>query len=291
MEVRRVEARRVDELRIALELASEEELQELTEILFRPKFNPLDYWQGIHPLKIQSLDRDAWLWELEQRFRFLAADGLTVLQRKTQQVSYRQVLIQVCKYLHLPYKAAMSTTELEAEIFLHLLNRAWKNLPQAEKNSLTQRVQRSLSHTRLLDQLPQALQKDPMSLVIKGSSAIAVSSVIKPLLLQLIARQFSLHVAHYQVAQQAIALGGAAAATQVQTQVTLQLARQGMAMSAARYGAVRTVFSFLGPTLWAWFAADLGWRSISTNYARIIPTIFALAQIRLTRGHDEITVG
>jgi uncharacterized protein YaaW (UPF0174 family) len=275
-----------DELRVALELASEEELRELTEILFRPKLNPLDYWHTSHPLEVQSLDRDAWLHELEGRFRFLAADGLTVLQRKTHQVSYRQTLLQVCKYLHLPYKATLSTTELEAEIFLHLLHRAWKKLPQAEKTSLTQRVQRSLSHTSLLDRLPQALQKDPMSLVIKGSSAIAVSSVLKPLLLQLIARQFAIHFARYQVAHQAIALGGAAAATQLQTQVTLQLARQGMAVSAARYGAVRTAFSFLGPAMWTWFAVDLGWRSISTNYARIIPTIFTLAQIRLTRGSD-----
>jgi uncharacterized protein YaaW (UPF0174 family) len=35
--------------------------------------------------------------------------------------------------------------------------------------------------------------------------------------------------------------------------------------------------------MWAWFFADLGWRAIATNYGRIIPTIFALAQIRLTR--------
>jgi uncharacterized protein YaaW (UPF0174 family) len=56
-----------------------------------------------------------------------------------------------------------------------------------------------------------------------------------------------------------------------------------MAVSAARYGAFRTVFAFIGPVLWAAFLADLGWRAIATNYARIIPTIFTLAQIRLTR--------
>ena len=56
-----------------------------------------------------------------------------------------------------------------------------------------------------------------------------------------------------------------------------------MTLSAARYGAVRTVFSIVGPVMWAWFLADLGWRTISTNYGRIIPTIFTLAQIRLSR--------
>ncbi|HEY9874191.1 MAG TPA: hypothetical protein V6D12_12185, partial [Candidatus Obscuribacterales bacterium] len=56
-----------------------------------------------------------------------------------------------------------------------------------------------------------------------------------------------------------------------------------MAMSAARYGATRSVFALIGPVMWGWFFADLGWRAIATNYGRIIPTIFALAQIRLTR--------
>ncbi|MGB5769534.1 MAG: hypothetical protein WBM32_06640, partial [Crocosphaera sp.] len=56
-----------------------------------------------------------------------------------------------------------------------------------------------------------------------------------------------------------------------------------MALTAARYGAVRGVLAFVGPVLWGWFLADLGWRAIATNYGRIIPVIFALAQIRLTR--------
>jgi uncharacterized protein YaaW (UPF0174 family) len=56
-----------------------------------------------------------------------------------------------------------------------------------------------------------------------------------------------------------------------------------MTMAVARYGAVRTVLSLAGPALWGWFIADLGWKAIATDYGRIIPTIFALAQIRLTR--------
>jgi len=30
----------------------------------------------------------------------------------------------------------------------------------------------------------------------------------------------------------------------------------------------------------------LGWKAIATNYGRIIPIIFTLAQIRLTRGES-----
>ncbi len=273
----------VDELRTALELANDDELRDLTEILFRRKFNPLDYVSTPDPLDVQSHDRATWLDAIEQRFRFLAADGVTVLSRQTDRLSYRQILIQVCRYLKLPYQVSMSTTDLESEIFLNLLARAWKQLPAAEKGELRVKLQRSLTHSQILPQLPLALQHDPLSLLVKGSSAFAVSSILRPILLQQIARQFTIHFATYQVAQQAATLGGATAAAHLQHYVTAHLARRGMAMSAARYTAARSVFAVLGPALWAWFFADLGWRAIATNYGRIIPIIYALAQIRLTR--------
>lgn len=278
-----MEVATLDELRAALELATEEELQQLTELLFRRKFNPLDYVQTPEPIDIQSRDREAWLDALEQRFRYLAADGVTVLQGRTDQVTYRQTLIKVCRYLKIPYSNTLDTTDLEAEIFLNLLGRAWKQLPAKERQTLTARVQQALAKTQLDEPLPLAVERDPIGLLVKGGSALAVSSVIQPLLLQQIAQQFALHFAKYQVAKTALVEGGAAAATQFQSHLALQTARQGMAMSAARYGAVRGVFACLGPILWTWFFADLGWRAISTNYSRIIPTIFALAQIRLTR--------
>ena len=114
----------LDELRAALELATDEELQLLTEILFRRKFNPLDYVCTPEPFSIQSQERQTWLDSLEERFRFLAADGVTVLRGKTDQVSYRQILLRVCRHLRIPYKQTLSTAEIEAEIFLHLLDRA-----------------------------------------------------------------------------------------------------------------------------------------------------------------------
>ncbi len=270
----------MDELRTALELATDEELQDLTEILFRPRFNPLDYLRLSDPLDIQSRDRDGWLDALEDRFRYLAADGLTVISRKTDQLSYRQILIQVCRHLRLPYKMSMSTVDLEAEVFLGLLERAWKQLPAAQKGEFTIQLKHSLTKAQLLPQMPLAVQQDPMSLVVKGSTAIAVTSVVRPMVMQVIARQFAVYVARYQVAQAAAVSG--AIATQLQT-VALQTARQGMAVSAARYATVRGVFACLGPALWMYFFADLGWRSVSSNYGRVIPTIYALAQIRLTR--------
>lgn len=273
----------MDELRDALELATDEELQILTEILFCRKFNPLDYLHTPDPIEVQSGDRDTWLDAIEDRFRFLAADGITVLRGRTSEVTYRQALIQVCRYLKIPYSNQLSTTDLEAEVFLHLMSKAWKRMPRHEKKTLTMQVQRSLQESQLAKPLPVSIQGDPLKLLLKGGSALAVSSILQPMVLQQIARQFALHFATYQVATEAVIQGGAAVATQFQNYLALQTAKRGMAVTAARYGAVRSVFAFLGPVMWGWFLADLGWRAISTNYGRIIPTVFALAQIRLTR--------
>jgi uncharacterized protein YaaW (UPF0174 family) len=273
----------LDELRSALELATEEELIQLTDILFRRRFNPLDYVQTPEPIEIQSRDRQAWLDALEERFRFLAADGMTVLRGRTGEFTYRQALIQVCHYLKIPYSKQLATTDLEAEIFLNLMGRAWKHLPASEQKSLTVRVQRSLAQSNFSEPLPVQIQHNPMSILLKGGSALAVSSILKPIVLQQMARQFALHFARYQVAKDVIIQGSTAAAAQFQNYVALQAARRGMALNAARYGVTRSVFAFIGPALWGYFFADLGWRAIATNYGRIIPTIFALAQIRLTR--------
>ncbi|MEM9540560.1 MAG: hypothetical protein AAGA60_13795 [Cyanobacteria bacterium P01_E01_bin.42] len=273
----------MDELRDALELASEEELQQLTQILFCRRLNPIDYLRVPDVVEVQSRDRMAWLDSLEQRFRFLAADGLTVLKGQSQTLPYRQILIGVCHYLKISYSGEMDTVDLEAEIFLHLMGKIWKRLPASDKRELSDRVQNALSDADLTRPLPLKLQNDPVAILLKGSSVIAVNSVLKSFILRQIAQQFALHFARYQVARAALVQGGAIAATKLQHHLALQTAQRGMAVAAARQGAVKTVFAFLGPVLWGTFLADLGWRAIATNYSRIIPTIFALAQIRLTR--------
>lgn len=273
----------MDELRSVLELATEEELQQLTQILFSRRFNPLDYLQTPEPIEVQSQDWDTWLDSLEGRFRYLAADGITVIRGRTQEVSYRQTLIRVCHYLKIPYSQKMATTDIEAEIFLNLMGKAWKRLPASEQKSLTVRVQRSLAQSNLPEPLPVQLQHDPLNIVLKGSSVLAVSSILKPWLLKQITQQFAIHFASYQTAKTALIRGGAAAAAEFQNYLVIQTAQRGMAMNAARYGAARTILSFVGPVLWGCFAAELGWKAIATNYSRIIPAIFALAQIRLTR--------
>lgn len=277
----------MDELRTALELATEEELQQITRVLFCRRFNPLDYFGTPEPEEIQSKEHSAWLDAIEHRFRFLAADGFAVLRKRSQKVSYRQALIRICHYLKISFSNQLSTTDLEAEIFLHLMSRTWNQLPDEEKASLTEKVQASLAKATPPEPLPPQIQHNPIHFLLKGGGVVAVSSVLQPWLLRQIARQFAFHFARYQVAKSALVKGGTAAATQLQSQFALKSAQQGMALNAARYGAARTVFAFLGSILWGYLIADLGWKTIATNYGRIIPTVFTLAQIRLTR-EDEL---
>lgn len=272
----------VEDFRTALELATEEELQELTQLLFQPRFNPLDYLNTPQPIEIQSHDRQHWLTAIENRFCYLAADGVTVLRGQTRNLSYRDALIRICHHLHVVYSDTAHTVDIEAEIFLHLLGQAWKRLPNSDRTALTQRIQTALARSNPGQPLPLSVQRDPVRWLVGGGSAIALNSVIKPLVLNQIARQFAIQFARHQVAKESLK-GGAVAATQVQGFIAMQMAQRGMAVNTARYATTRTVFAALGPLLWAWLFADIGWRAIATNYGRIIPTVFTLAQIRLTR--------
>ena len=273
----------MDELRAALELASDEELLSLTNILFQPKFNPLDYLCTPDPIDVQSQSRQRRLDMLETRFRFLAADGFTVLRHRSSDVTYRQVLIQICRHLKIPYSQSLSTADLEAEVFLHLIERIWRQLPNPQKRALKEDVDQALSQSPKFNQLPLSLQREPIGLLFKGGGALVVNSLLRPWLLRQITRQFAIHLASYQVAKQALVRGGVGVAAQIQSRTALTMASRGMTLNAVRYTTVSSLFAALGPALWIWFFADLGWRSISTNYGRVIPVVFALAQIRLIR--------
>ena len=272
----------MDEFKAALELATEEELQQITQILFQRRFNPLDYWQTPQPLEIQSQNWDVWINSLDRRFRYLAADGFTVLRGETDCLSYRKILVRVCLYLKIPYSQQMSTTDIEAEIFLHLVSNAWKKLPASEQKSLQKKVSNALTVDRPPAPLPLHIQHNPLKILMTGSGLIAVNSLVKRWLLQHIARQFAVHFARYQAAKTALVQGGAV--TLLQSKFVLNTAQKGMTTTVARYGATRTVLSVMGSVMWGWLIADLGWKAIATNYSRIVPIIFTLAQIRLTRG-------
>ena len=277
----------MDELTSGLALATDEELHVMTQLLFQPKFNPLDYLYAPQPVEVSKHDRAQRIALLDQRFRYLAADGFTVLQNRTQQVSYRQALLRVCRYLKMRQYDTLPTAELEAEVFLVMLEKTWQQLPQAQQQYVERRTRSAIVSTQEFEQLPSVLQENPLALLAKGSSALALSAVIRPWLLRQIAQQFALHMARYQVAKHSLIKGGLSVAAQVQSRAAAKMAARGMVMSSARYGAMRGLMACLGPALWTWFLADLGWRAVATNYGRVIPVVFAIAQIRLTRTESE----
>ncbi|MDJ0590646.1 MAG: hypothetical protein QNJ72_11710 [Pleurocapsa sp. MO_226.B13] len=285
-----MEVAELDELRSGLALATEEELEQITQILFRRRFNPLDYWQTPEPLYIQSQDWDEWLDAVEERFRYLAADGMTVLRGRTQELSYRTILIKVCHYLKIPYSQRMNTTDIEAEIFLHLVSKTWHKLPLREQYSLQAQIGAALAKANPPEPLPIGLQHNPLRILLKGGGIVAVSTILKSWLLKHIAKQFAIHFATYQAAKTALLKGSTTAVAGLGNQLALQAAKRGMAVNATRYSLTRGVFSLMGPIMWGYFVADLGWKAIATNYARVIPIIFTLAQIRLIR-EDYLALG
>ena len=218
----------MDELRAGLTLATEEELEQITQILFRRRFNPLDYWQTPKPLYIQSQDWNVWVDSLDQRFRYLAADGITVLRGRTQEISYREILIKVCHYLKIPYSGKMDTTDIEAEIFLHLVSKAWDKLPTQEKNYLQTQIGTSLATAHPPEPLPVQLQHSPLKILLKGGSIVAVSTILKSWLLKHIAKQFAIHLATYQAAKTALIKGGTTAVAGLGNQLALQAAKKGI---------------------------------------------------------------
>ena len=273
----------MDELRTGLDLATHAELAALAEVLFRPKFNPLDYWYTPSPHQIVSGERHRCIQQLDARIRYLAADGFTVLRHCSHQLSYRQILIRLAQQLRLNSLASLPTLELEAELFLQLLERTWYKLSPQQQQELQQRLTTEIAQTEAFKQLSPQLQRHPMALLLKGSGAVAISSMLRPWLLGHIAKQMAWHMARYQAARTALQ-ATAHLGAQLQSRAVMGLASRNVALTAARYGAVRGALACLGPAMWTWFVVDLGWRTIAANYTRIVPVVFTLAQLRLTRG-------
>ncbi|MFZ4557612.1 MAG: YaaW family protein [Pseudanabaena sp.] len=273
----------MDELSDVLTLATDDELYQIADILFRRKFNPLDYFATPPIQELKGWDRDELIEAIAKRFRFLAADGFTVLRRKTSDVSYREVLERVCQHLKIKYSQSQTVEDIESELFLNLISNSWKKLSPQERSTIDESMQSALTESDLQKSLPLDAQRNPMSLLVKGGSAIAVSTVIRSAVLTALAKQMAWHFASYQVGYEVIKAGGTAIATRLNAYISTYLAKRGMAVAATQYTAARTVFSVITPALWGLFFADLGWRAIATNYGRIIPAIFIVAQIRLLR--------
>ncbi|KAK1288678.1 hypothetical protein QJS10_CPB19g01604 [Acorus calamus] len=267
------------ELRSVLELATDDELYELERILFGPSyFSPLlksimnkpDVGYEIHCEDYEA--REDFIEHLESRFLFLAADARSTL--RGWRPSYRNVLLGVRRKLGVPCSSKLSTEDLEAEIYLHLLH---EYSSQEIHSSSWDEVKFSNSHGNLelgvnhgkghsLAALKVGAE-ELKSMILKGGGILSVAKIYQ--LVDMLA------LIDFQ--------GGQLAAINLESRTALLVARQGLARAASRYFGLRSLMTLVGPVLWGTLLADIVIQMMGTDYARILQAITAFAQIRLTR--------
>ncbi|PRQ15831.1 hypothetical protein RchiOBHm_Chr7g0177701 [Rosa chinensis] len=288
------------ELRLVLELATDSELYEIERILFGPSyFSPLlksimsrtnvDYAMIEEDLE----ERDQFLAALESRFLFLAADARSTI--RGWRPSYRNVLLAVRKELNIPCSSKLSTEDLEAEIFLHLLrdysseeSGSFEGLLEfSEPSDAENSLELGLSQWKV--QALTALKvgaAELRSMFLKGGGILTLAKIY-----QLLARKLSgkvfLEAANYQLKRDVVRKGGQLAAINLESRVALLAAKQGFAGATSRYLGLRSMMSLLGPVLWGTFLADVVIQMLGTDYARILRAIYAFAQIRITRTYGS----
>ncbi|XP_010416153.1 PREDICTED: uncharacterized protein LOC104702042 isoform X2 [Camelina sativa] len=271
------------ELRLVFELATDSELYELEKILFGPSyFSPLlksipNKGGGDRLMIGQDIEvRDDFIEALESRFLFLAADARSTL--RGWRPSYRNVLLAVRNNLNIPCSNQLPTEDLEAEIFLYLVDNysseasgvfpgLWENSEVSEaKGSL------ELGLSKWKVELLAALQV----------GATEVQSMILKLAKKLSGKVFT-EAANYQIRKEMLKKGGQLAAVNLESRAALLAAKHGFAGAASRYIGLKTAMQLLGPMMWGTLLADLVIQMLETDYARIIRAIYAFAQIRITR--------
>ncbi|XP_010537512.1 PREDICTED: uncharacterized protein LOC104812180 [Tarenaya hassleriana] len=284
------------ELRLVLELATDSELYELERILFGPSyFSPLlksipNRSEADRLMIGEDLEvRDGFIEALESRFLFLAADARSTL--RGWRPSYRNVLLAVRNELKIPCSSKLPTDDLEAEIFLYLVENfsreesgifpgLWES---SELSDVKGSLELGLSKWKV--ELLAALKVgavEVQSMVLKGGGMITFAKLYQLLAKKLSGKVF-LEAANYQMIKEVLKKGGQLATVNLESRAALLAAKQGFAGAASRYLGLRSVMQLLGPMMWGTLLADLVIQMLGTDYARILRAIYAFAQIRITR--------
>ncbi|CAL5074029.1 unnamed protein product [Urochloa decumbens] len=282
------------ELRQVLELATDEELMEFEEILYGTSyFSPLLKSIARRPNSdsVVILDdieeRDIFISKLESRFLYLAADARSVI--RGWRPSYRDVLLGVRKKLGVQCSRKLSTADLEAEIFLHLVNEYSSHqkdpvsFPWGKQKSPDEISSLGVNRWKVLTDTAWRIgAKRLESTFLKGGSALTVKTIYESLASRL-SGKLLMEAANYEIKKELVKQGGRLAAVNLESRAGLLAARQGLARAASRYVGLRSVMTFLGPIMWGTLLADIVIQMLGTDYARIVQAIYAFAQIRLTR--------
>ncbi|CAN6204618.1 unnamed protein product [Urochloa humidicola] len=282
------------ELRLVLELATDEELMEFEEILYGTSyFSPLLKSIAKRPNSdsVVVLDdieeRDLFISKLESRFLYLAADARSII--RGWRPSYRDVLLGVRKKLGVQCSRKLSTADLEAEIFLHLVSEYSSHqkdpvsFPWDKQKSPSEISSLGVNKWKVLTDAAWRIgAKGLESTFLKGGSALTVKTIYESLASRL-SGKLLMEAANYEIKKELVKQGGRLAAVNLESRVGLLAARKGLARAASRYVGLRSVMTFLGPIMWGTLLADIVIQMLGTDYARIVQAIYAFAQIRLTR--------
>lgn len=125
-----IETTRDPDLQYVLELASDDELEELCDCLHEASvFSPLGktmYMMHERRYGDAVATRVEMEMYIESRFRFLAADVVSVITSSSKETeawpTYRDILLDMKKRLGVPCSSVLATADLESEIFLHVLS-------------------------------------------------------------------------------------------------------------------------------------------------------------------------
>ncbi|KAF8695090.1 hypothetical protein HU200_037699 [Digitaria exilis] len=282
------------ELRLVLELATDEELMELEEIIYGTSyFSPLLKSIARRPNSdsVVVLDdieeRDNFISKLESRFLYLAADARSII--RGWRPSYRNVLLGVRKKLGVRCSSKLSTADLEAEIFLHLVSEYSSHqkdpvsFPWDKQKTPNEISSLGVNKWKVLTDVAWRIgAKGLESTFLKGGSALTVKTIYESLASRL-SGKLLMETANYEIKKELVKQGGRLAAVNLESRAGLLAARQGLARAASRYVGLRSVMTFLGPIMWGTLLADIVIQMLGTDYARIVQAIYAIAQIRLTR--------
>jgi hypothetical protein len=198
--------------------------------------------------------------------------------------------------LNVPCPSDLATHDLEAEIFLFLLNEhadavdaaAPASATAAEHATQGDGMGSSSRSTSGSSRSPNIFQRVLAPLKLGAKEVVptlsrTLTTVAVTNLQMNAARQLGSVLLRRTIQYEAAAQVAAATAGSLANKAAVRIAQRGLTQAAARYGAARSLLSVMGPLLWAVTAVDLAKMSIGCDYARLVKAIFAIAQIRLLR--------
>ncbi|CAK8579795.1 unnamed protein product [Lathyrus sativus] len=231
------------ELRSALELATESELCEIQTILFGPSYLS-PLLKSITRTTLHQLDPSLIEQDIQLRQQFIATLESRFFYLAADARSTLRALLDLPTNSH-----AQGTLQLGLD--------QWK------------------MHSKVGTQ-------DFQSLLFKGGGLLTLAKIYQLLAGKLSGKMIG-EAANYQVKKELLKKGGHLALINLESRTALLAAKQGFLGAASRYLGFRSVLTLLGPVLWGTFLADLVIQMLGTDYARILRTIYALAQIRVIR--------